>query len=505
MNSLHLFVEFLERESISYETDNTTTYMSDASFLTLGKPGLVVFPTTEEETCAVVGFASANQIPLTPRAKGSSTAGASIAPEGGVMMLTDRLGVVNRFGKRLGRRDIGFHTREGDAIAPGDLTQHESDEVYARVGAGLTTDELDRYLAEYGWHTAVIPSSGWSTIGGNFSTNAGGNGTPKYGTFRSVVNRLRLVTSEQSDNAAKIATVTDRATIEDMGGGQGLYGIILELDVRIVPNLRPEELYCAICHSTAADIESLGNTIGKFMSAMQQVCHPEIAEFMMLDKGIFADDDPLLSDPEVGGLLNYPEGQFRMITMYLGKQNEMQELEAIAGEHDNIEFTTIDEVPFRKMLAVRKLATGKSPGRVALPGFEDIYVKDPQYLGKVLAGIFEITSGSLPGRPIGHQYTGGVVVHYRPQARPVREDYDQAWVLMRELAEEICQDDYQTIKRQEHGLGLEVYSLASESQRQRMLELKQTYDPASIFQSHIITDAPQINFAGDQFRSMKAE
>jgi len=40
------------------------------------------------------------------------------------------------------------------------------------------------------YHTAVVPSSGWSSIAGNFSTNAGGNGTPTYGTFKDIVGYL---------------------------------------------------------------------------------------------------------------------------------------------------------------------------------------------------------------------------------------------------------------------------------------------------------------------------
>ena len=79
MNGVMLgsFVEQLELENIAFEADDTTASMSDASFLSLGRPGLVVFPKSEDEVLKVVGFAARNSIPLTPRAKGSSTAGAA--------------------------------------------------------------------------------------------------------------------------------------------------------------------------------------------------------------------------------------------------------------------------------------------------------------------------------------------------------------------------------------------------------------------------------------------
>jgi FAD/FMN-containing dehydrogenase len=499
---LSSFVEYLESEEIAYQAEDTTTYMSDASFLTLGRPGLVIFPFTEEQLCGVVGFASRNRIALTPRAKGSGTAGASLAPEGGVMVVTDRLGVVNRFGKRLGVKTVRLVTAEGEEIAADKLHQAADLEVYARVGAGLTTEELDRYLAPYHWHTAVVPSSGWSTIGGNFSTNAGGNGTPKYGTFKHVVNRLRMVCSTTDGDGVAVRTVLDRQTIIDMGGGHGLYGIITELDVRIVPNLGDEEVYCAVCHHTTGKIEALGTRIGEFMSAMQEACHPEIAEFLMIDEGIFGENDPLLKDPEIAPLFDYPAGQYRMITMYMGQVRDMEQLERVASSIPGIEFVKISYPAFKKMLDLRKSATGKSPGRVALPGFEDIYVKDPKYLGKVFDAIYGITTGRLPGRPIGHQYTGGVVVHYRPQARATREEYAEAWRLTQELTDAICCDTYQTVKRPEHGLGLEVFSLASQEDRARILRLREMFDPAGIFQPHLITEVPAIRFVGERFEGL---
>lgn len=501
---LNRFVEHLQSEQISFEVDDTTAFMSDASFLSLGRPGLVIFPKSEDEVLSVVGFAAKNSIPLTPRAKGSSTAGAAIAPEGQVLLITELLGVVNRFGKRLGRREISFYAADGSPIPAQQLQDFTGQEVFARVGAGLSTQQLDSYLAAFNWHTAVVPSSGWSTIGGNYSTNAGGNGTPKYGTFKQVIARLRLISSSNNDAGAEVKIVNDRTTIIAMGGGQGLYGIITELDVRIVPNLKADEISSIVCYSDSDDIETLGNRIGAFMAAMQEVCDPEIAEFMMVDSGIFTADDPLLQDAEIAPLFDYPEGQQRMITMYMGQKAELQALKGVADQYDDIEYVEISYGAFKKILDLRKAATGKSPGRVALPGFEDIYIKDPKYLGKVLKAIFTITAGKLPGRPIGHQYTGGVVVHYRPQVKASKSEYSKGWQLTQELTQEICTDTYQTVKRQEHGLGLEVYSLASPAERDKIIKLKQQFDPANIFQPHFITETASVHFIGERLSGLKA-
>jgi FAD/FMN-containing dehydrogenase len=494
------FVEMLKTEEILCQTESISAYSSDASFITLGEPSLIIFPKTTEEVLKVVTFAVKNNIALTPRAKGSSTAGASLATEGGVIIMTDRLGVIDKFGKRSATPLITAVGSEGNEIALDDLTNHKTEELYARVGTGVTTEELDKLLSKYGWQTAVVPSSGWSTIGGNFSTNAGGNGTPKYGTYANVINQLKLVVS--TDNGAELKTLTDREKIKSLGGGQGLYGIITELDVRITPKLSEDDTLSVVCTCKTADIESLGDKIGDFMVAMEEVTSATIAEFMMADKSIFKDDDPLLGIEEIRDFFTYNDGDYKFLTMYQGKKDELTGLKGVAEKFTEIEYHEISTKLFKTMLDLRKAATGKSPGRVAMPGFEDIYVKDPKYLGKVLKAIYSITEGSLPGRPIGHQYTGGLVIHYRPTAAGTKKDYAEAWRLNEKLTKEICTDKYQTVKRREHGLGLELYSLATPEERQKIEALKKEFDPANIFQPHIITENPKIDFIGEKFTEL---
>lgn len=493
---LKSFTDYLTENEISFEAKDTSAYATDASFMTLGTPGLVIFPRIEDEVLKIVEFAAKNKIALTPRAKGSGTAGASLAPEGGAIVITDRLGVVNKFGKRLGSPKISPVDSAGNEFPPENLSDHKNDEIYARVGSAVTTDDLDKFLAKYNWQTAVVPSSGWSTVGGNFSTNAGGNGTPKYGTFGDIVAGLKIVAS--TANGAEVKVIRDREKIRALSGGQGLFGIITELDVRIVPKIPPDELLSVVCSCTMDSIESLGGEVGDFMVAMQESSKPTIAEFMMADKDIFREDDPLRKNVEVRELFNYPGGSYRFLIIYQGKKAELSELKSIAGKFPKIEYKEISATLFKTMLDLRKAATGKSPGRVAIPGFEDIYVKDPKYLGRVLAKIYSITKGSLPGRPIGHQYTGGLVIHYRPLAAGSKKEYDEAWRLTQKLCDEICRDEYQTIKRREHGLGLELYKFAGPEERKQIAALKKEFDPAGVFQPHLLTETPTIKFVGDE-------
>ena len=129
-------------------------------------------------------------------------------------------------------------------------------------------------------------------------------------------------------------------------------------------------------------------------------------------------------------------------------------------------------------------------------------MKDPRYLGRVLKAIYSITEGLLPGRPIGHQYTGGLVIHYRPLASATKAEYSTAWDLTQKLCGEICMDKYQTVKRHEHGLGLEIYKYATPEERRRIAELKKEFDPAGVFQPHLLTETPEIRFAGKDFGAL---
>ena len=167
------FQEYCRDENIVFSDNLNHQYMSDASFLTLGPPFALVFPKNESEVKKVVSFASQHELAVTPRAMGSSTAGAALANERSILMVVDRLGACDKWGVRQRKPEIKIVDKE---LQPTEIKENDDRELYAIVGGGLSTDELDRYLKKMNYHTAVVPSSGWSSIAGNFATNAGGNG-----------------------------------------------------------------------------------------------------------------------------------------------------------------------------------------------------------------------------------------------------------------------------------------------------------------------------------------
>ena len=485
--------DYLTEEKIKYHKKRDAHFSSDASFLTLGNPFAIVFPKNEEEIIKLVNFAAKHQIPITPRAMGSSTAGAALATEETILMIVDRIGVCDKWGMRKRKPEIKFIDRD---LNPTELKDNDDRELYAVVGAGLSTDELDKFLKMKNYHTAVVPSSGWSSISGNFATNAGGNGTPKYGTFKDVVGYLKMIVADE--NGARIIEIKDKNKIEKMGGFQGTLGVIIELGVLIVPILKEEDTANVVLSYESQDIVTLGEVMGTLIEDTQKNCSFLNAEFLFIDPLLLTDDDPLWQDEELSEFFQMDKRNKKMLLLYQGEKSGMSNLEELVKKYENVYYKSISVPGMNTMLKVRKAATGKSTARVALTGFEDIYVTKPSKLGIVLEKIFEMCEGKLPGRPIGHQYVDGIVIHYRPQARVTKDEYLAAWQLTQELNDEIINNKkYHTNKRMEHGLGLELYKLSDDQRRQELAELKNEFDPNNIFNPHLLLENPKIEFVGN--------
>ncbi|MFC1815599.1 FAD-binding oxidoreductase [Thermodesulfobacteriota bacterium] len=490
------FIDYCRQENILFSENRDQQYRSDASFLTRGTPFALVFPKNESEVTKVVSYAAQHTLAITLRAMGSSTAGAALADEHSILMVVDRLGVCDDWGVRQRKPTIKIVDQD---LQPAEIEDNDDRELYAVVGGGLSTDELDRYLKKMNYHIAVVPSSGWSSIGGNFATNAGGNGTPKYGTFKDIVGYLKMVVAD--DKGVRTIEIMDKNEIEIMSGFQGTLGVILEVGVLIVPILKPSETESVVLSYEADDIAEIGEKMGTLIEDTQKNCSFLNAEFLFIDPLLLGDDDVLWENKELADFLSVQEQSKKMLLLYQGEKKGMQNLEDIVKKYKGVTYKRISIENMKCMLEVRKAATGKSTARVALPGFEDIYVTQPSKLGIVLKKILELCDGKLPGRPIGHQYIDGIVVHYRPQALVTKEEYLNAWQLTQELTEEILNNEkYCTLKRKEHGLGLELFKLSDEQRKTELSRLKKKYDPNNIFNPHLFSNDPKINFIGEDLK-----
>lgn len=490
------FSDYLETNEIVYDRSNLEGYSSDASFLTLGVPEVIVFPVDEEEVLKIVDYASRENINLVPRGTGSGTAGACLAPAGSVLIDTERLGVCNRWGQRPYRLPFKCVNEKGDIV---NLRKVSKDsEVYVRVGSGATSDEINKVISKLGWTVAVVPSSGYSTLGGNFSTNARGPGTPSFGAFGDTVNRLRMVVA--TDTAAKAIVVRDREEIKKLAGNHGLFGLITELDVKIVPLSDPIRSLCAVIIIERKSLPEAASIMGDIMFEVGKSCVFQTGEFLFVDEGIEGEGSGLAQNQTIESFLRFNPERKKFILMYRGKREELGSIKSIVAAVKETNYHEVSPDHFECLLEIRKKATGRSPGRVAVPGFEDIMVRNPLKLGDVLGKMVATIGKKFPGRPIGHHYRDGVVIHYRPQARSFKKELQGAWDLTQKLRSEILKPEFEVEMRKEHGLGLELMKLSSPERTEEILRLKKKHDPRNIFNRHLLQGETFAQFIGSLFR-----
>jgi len=104
-----------------------------------------------------------------------------------------------------------------------------------RVGAGATWHELLSALDREGFSVAVMQSNDDFTIGGSISVNCHG-WQPNSPPIASTVEAFKVLLADGSVRECRRERVEDRELFAVVCGGYGLLGIILEAELRVVPN-----------------------------------------------------------------------------------------------------------------------------------------------------------------------------------------------------------------------------------------------------------------------------
>ena len=131
-------------------------------------PDVVAFPLTSEEVQAIVLLSNKHKTPLTPRGRGTGTAGGCLPEHGGIELSLERMLQI-----------VAVDPANRVIVAePGVLNQSIQDAAHP-----------------HGFFWPPDPSSAmYSSIGGNIATSAGGPHAVKYGTTRDHVLGLKAVT-----------------------------------------------------------------------------------------------------------------------------------------------------------------------------------------------------------------------------------------------------------------------------------------------------------------------
>ncbi len=188
-------------------------YESDALVAFSTKPAAVVLPESAEEVVAIVKVCYAAGVPFVARGSGTSLSGGSMPIKDGVVIALNRLNAIKH-------------------IDPEQRT--------AVVEPGVVNLHISNAVKQYGLYYAPDPSSqSICTIGGNVAFNSGGAHCLKYGMTSNHVLGLKVVLPD-----GEIVEFGSES-LEGMGvgpdliglfvGSEGLFGIALEITVRLLP------------------------------------------------------------------------------------------------------------------------------------------------------------------------------------------------------------------------------------------------------------------------------
>jgi D-lactate dehydrogenase len=173
---------------------------------------IVAFPEHHREVQALVQLARRYRLPITPRGRGTGTAGGSVPLHGGMVVVLDRMNQVLEF-------------RPEDRLI--------------RVQSGLINSELQHIVNAAGFFWPPDPTSqALCTIGGNLGCNAAGPHAVKYGTTRD--NVLGLVAVAGTGETLIAGTQTTKGVVgydltRLMIGSEGTLGIITEITLKLTP------------------------------------------------------------------------------------------------------------------------------------------------------------------------------------------------------------------------------------------------------------------------------
>src|SRR2546427_1357198 len=188
-------------EKVRTDDSIRRTYSTDASPCAV-EPRAVAFAETEDDVRAVLRVCRELEVPITPRASGTSLSGAAIGP--GVVLDTTRFHRILEFD--LERRRI-------------------------RVEPGILLAELNAYLAERGMRFAPDPGSqDLCRIGGMVGHNASGYRSVKYGQTRDHVLGLRILLADGTPVHAHDIPLEGAEWKEIVGRANGLEQVRKEIE-----------------------------------------------------------------------------------------------------------------------------------------------------------------------------------------------------------------------------------------------------------------------------------
>lgn len=197
------------REHVLSKPDELLVYECDGLPHHKHVPRAVVFPSSTEETSAVMRELARANVPFTPRGAGTGLSGGALALNSGVVIELARMRCILRI---------------------------DTENRLAVVQPGVVNLQVSRAVAQYGLYYVPDPSSQPTcTIGGNIAESAGGIHCLKYGTTTDHVLGCRVVLAggEVVDLGAAGRETPGYDLIGTFIGSEGTFGIATEATLKL--------------------------------------------------------------------------------------------------------------------------------------------------------------------------------------------------------------------------------------------------------------------------------
>ena len=235
-----------EAERLAYAYDNSRRN---------ALPDAVVFPTTHEQTEALVRACRAHGVPLVARGRGTNTTGATVPVDGGVVASFERMNRILRI---------------------------DPDNRLAVVEPGVLNGDLQQALKPHGFFWPPDPtSSPWCSIGGNLACNSAGPRTVKYGSPRENTLGMRAVAG--TGEGFRCGTYTSKgSTGYDLTrlliGSEGTLALITEATLKLTP--KPSGL--RTLRATYRDVGAAAHAVARIMAQPVTPCALEFIDDVAL-------------------------------------------------------------------------------------------------------------------------------------------------------------------------------------------------------------------------------
>jgi glycolate oxidase len=197
---------------ISFNPDDIHRCAADKWATGFSLPEAVALPNRTEEVSTILCFAHKHRIPVTPRGAGVGYCGGAVPAKGGLVLSLERMNCI-------------CEISEKDFVA---VTQ-----------PGVITADLQAEVEKRGLYYPPDPAGrAESSIGGNFSTNAGGPRCLKYGVTRDYVLGIEVVLPDGSICKTGGRTHKNKTGFDlcrFFVGAEGLLGVVTELTLKLIP------------------------------------------------------------------------------------------------------------------------------------------------------------------------------------------------------------------------------------------------------------------------------